>query len=118
MAWVKAGELVQLLTIDLLSALIGRIEGEVSAHTFAQGAIVAVEHADRDDRTRASVSYKVRELRHQLHAGRRRSEEDFAGPCLVHAAKGVENVRFEHRAFAFKDDAAPGTDRETTLRRG
>ena len=103
----ETGQLVQLLAIELLGAFVRCVELEIAGDAFAKGAIVAVQHADRDHRSGAPIGNQSRHFGHKLDLCRRGREEYFAGETLGLFAEGIDHLRDEHRTFVDKRNAAP-----------
>ena len=106
----RAGELVQLLAVDLFGALVGGVEGEAAGNAFAQRAVVAVQHADRHHRAGAPIGDEVGLVAQEFDLGGRAGEEHLAGEGLGDLAEGIEDARFEHGPVGQQGDTAPLAD--------
>ena len=109
----KAGELVELLAIELFGAFVRSAQLEIAGNPLAQGLVVAVENANGDHRPSASIGNQIGKLGYKLDPGRRGGEEDFAGKRLRRLAERIDYFSGQDGFLVEERDAAPGADGET-----
>ena len=107
-----ARQLADLLAGDLLGALIGSIEREFAGHAFAQRAIVAVQHADREHGARTAVRHQAGLFGHEFDPGGKIRKIHHAVRAGGDRAVGIDDFGRQDRLLVRQRNTAPAADRE------